>query len=86
MASYELIIKRDAEKELKILPQVDLKRIIKKIQSLSKDPRPYGCEKLKGEEGLRIRQGNYRIVYVIDELEKTVRIIRIGHRREVYRN
>lgn len=85
MASYSLFIKKDAEKEIRALPKSDLKRIVQKIQSLSDNPRPEGCEKLKGEEGYRIRQGDYRVVYLIDDAERTVRIMRVGHRREIYR-
>ena len=85
MVSYELKIKKEAEKELRSLPKVDLKRAIQKIKSLGDNPRPQGAEKLKGEEGYRIRQGDWRVVYLIDDATKIVRVIRIGHRREVYR-
>ena len=85
MASYELRIKREAEKEIAALHKTDLVRVIKKIRLLAENPRPVGTEKLKGEEGYRIRQGDYRIVYLINEKEKTVCVIRVGHRREVYR-
>ena len=85
MVSYELKIKKEAEKELRSLPKVDLKRVIQKIKSLGDNPRPQGAEKLKGEEGYRIRQGDWRVVYLIDDATKIVRVIRIGHRREVYR-
>ena len=85
MVSYELKIKKEAEKELRSLPKVDLKRVIQKIRSLGDNPRPQGAEKLKGEEGYRIRQGDWRVVYLIDDATKIVRVIRIGHRREVYR-
>lgn len=85
MASYRILIKGDAEKEIRALPKSDLKRVVRKIQSLSENPRPEGCEKLKGEEGYRIRQGDYRAIYLIDDSEKTIRVIRVGHRREVYR-
>lgn len=85
MASYKLSIKGDAEKEVRLLPKGDLKRVIRKIQSLAENPRPEGCEKLKGEEGYRIRQGDYRVVYLINDSEKTIQVLRVGHRREVYR-
>ena len=85
MASYELKIKKEAEREFRSLPKPDLHRVIQKIQTLALNPRPMGCEKLKGEEGYRVRQGDYRIVYLIDDAAKVVRIIRVGHRREVYR-
>lgn len=85
MGYYEIRIKREAEKEIRSLPQPDIRRIIKKIQGLAENPRPLGCDKLKGEEGYRIRQGDYRIVYLINDSEKILRILRIGHRKEVYR-
>lgn len=86
MDFYNLWIKRSAEKELrKFVPKEDLLRIVKKIQSLKSDPRPQGHEKLSGEEKFRVRQGNWRIVYKVDDLKKIVEIVKIGHRREVYR-
>ncbi len=85
MGSYEIRIKKEAEKEIRALPKVDLKRVVQKIHLLADNPRPVACEKLKGEEGYRVRQGDYRIVYLIDEDAKAVRILRVGHRREVYR-
>ena len=85
MASYKLYIKKDAEKEIRSFPKADIKRVIKKILSLPNNPRPSGCEKLQGEAGYRIRQGVYRIVYSVDDEEKSITIIKVGHRREVYR-
>ena len=85
MASYNLRIKRDAEKEIRRLPKSDIKRIVTKILQLAEDPRPQGCEKLKGEEGYRIRQGDYRIVYLINDADRLVQVITVGHRRDVYR-
>jgi mRNA interferase RelE/StbE len=85
MVSYKLFIKKDAEKEIRSLPKADIKRVVKKILSLPNNPRPSGCEKLKGEEGYRIRQGVYRIVYSVDDNEKSIAIVKVGHRREVYR-
>ncbi len=84
--SYSLLIKRSAEKELKKLPAGDLRRVVDRIRSLAQQPRPSGCEKLSGEdERYRIRQGDYRIVYGIDDADRVVEIVKIGHRREVYR-
>lgn len=83
---YSIIIKRSAEKELKALPSGDLKRIILRIRDLAQQPRPSACEKLSGEsERYRIRQGDYRIVYGIDDDAHRVEVVKIGHRREVYR-
>lgn len=84
--SYNLLIKRSAEKELKRLPPIDLRRIIDRIHGLAQQPRPAGCEKLSGDaERYRVRQGDYRIMYRIDDAARLVEIIKIGHRREVYR-
>jgi mRNA interferase RelE/StbE len=84
--SYSLVVKRSAEKELKKLPPADLRRVIERLRGLTQNPRPSSCEKLSGEtERYRIRQGDYRIVYRIDDGARLVEIVKIGHRREVYR-
>jgi mRNA interferase RelE/StbE len=85
MAEYEIYFKESVWKELKRIPKNDLKRIFSRIEILGDEPRPTGCEKLTGHELFRIRQGNYRIVYSIQENELTVWIIKVGHRRNVYR-
>ena len=85
MASYSLRIVKSAEKELRTVPKPDLKRIVQRIQSLAHEPRPHGSEKLSGEEKYRVRQGHWRVVYSIDDAHKAVEIVKIGHRREVYR-
>ena len=85
MASYELLIAKSAAHELEALPKKDRQRVATKIQTLATDPRPHGSEKLTGYEHYRIRQGNYRIVYSIDDPAQKVTIIRIAHRGEVYR-
>lgn len=84
-ASYSLRIKRSAEKELQRVPKNDLRRIVQRIKELASDPRPIGCEKLFGEEGYRVRQGDYRILYTVDDKCRAVEIYKVGHRREVYR-
>ena len=84
MASYRLLIKPSAGKEIEALPKQDRRRIVAKITSLSRDPRPPGCEKLSGHDQYRLRQGNYRILYEIQDLDLVV-VIGAGHRREVYR-
>ena len=87
MASYSLLIKPSAGKELEAVgSKVDRQKIIAKIQALAADPRPRGSEKLAGySDRYRIRQGNYRVVYLIDDSASAVTIYKIGHRREVYR-
>lgn len=85
MGSYKVLICKPAEKELKRISKPDLQRVAVKISSLSVQPRPVGSEKLAGNDRYRIRQGDWRIVYGIDDAAKMVTIIKIGHRREVYR-
>lgn len=85
MANYDLRIKPSAVKELEALQTKDRRRIVGKIQDLASDPRPPGCEKLSGQDRYRIRQGNFRILYEIQDSGVTVTVVRIGHRRDVYR-
>ena len=86
MASYKLFIKPSAAKEIESAPKKDRLRIIKRIQELSSDPRPPGCEKLSGhDDKYRVRQGTYRIVYTISDVGLVVCIVKVGHRKEVYR-
>ena len=85
MASYSVLIKPSAVKELETLPRKDRQRIAKKMRNLAADPRPAGCEKLSGQEQYRLRQGRYRIVYSISDRERNVVVVKIAHRREAYR-
>ena len=85
MASYRLVIKPSAAKEIEALPKQDRRRVVARIMSLSSDPRPAGCEKLSGRDQYRIRQGHYRIVYAIQDLDLVVVLVKVGHRRDVYR-
>jgi mRNA interferase RelE/StbE len=85
MAEYKIFFKRSAVKDLDPIPKKDLQRIIKRIESFAEDPRPAGCEKLTGQDRYRIRQGNYRIVYSIQDKDLTIWVVKIGHRRDVYR-
>jgi mRNA interferase RelE/StbE len=85
VASYRLLIKPSAVKELEALPRKDRPRLVTRIQNLSNTPRPPDCEKLSGQDFYRVRQGNYRILYTVQDREQLVVIFKIGHRREVYR-
>ena len=85
MAGYEIFFKQSVYKELKDIPKSALKKILAKVAELGSNPRPMGCEKLTGQELYRIRQGNYRIVYSIQDYELTVWVIKVGHRKDVYR-
>ena len=85
MASFKLLIKPSAAKELEALPRKDRSRIVAKIEGLADNPRPPGSEKLSGEEKYRVRQGDYRVLYSIQDAGTTVTIVKAGHQREVYR-
>ncbi len=82
---YQLKIKRSAEQDLRHLPRSLFRRVNQQILALREEPRPPGVRKLKGNiEGWRVRVGDYRIVFQIDDTAQTVTIIRVRHRREVY--
>jgi mRNA interferase RelE/StbE len=83
--SYAVFILRRAQRELAKLPTDSYERTKEAIRRLGEDPRPSGCKKLTGREGWRIRVGNYRVIYEIDDEVRTVTIFHIGHRRDVYR-
>lgn len=85
MAKYKITIKKSAAKELEDIPKKDLRKIIKPIQSLAQNPRHQGVQKLSAKEQYRVRQGDYRIVYSIDDKKLIIDIVKIGHRREIYR-
>lgn len=83
---YRVEIKRSAAKEIEgIDSRRDRKRIVERISTLSEDPRPPSGTKLSGSDHFRIRQGNYRIVYRVEDERLIVTVVRIGHRRDVYR-
>ena len=83
---YEVYLERAAENDLKRLPTTTFHRIISQIRALAENPRPSGCRKLAGSKNdWRIRIGDHRVLYEIDEKVKAVRIMRVRHRREVYR-
>ena len=83
--SYSIGILRRAQKELAQLRKQEYERIKGAIGNLSQDPRPQGCKKLTGREGWRIRVGDYRVIYEIDDKQQTLTILHIGHRRDVYK-
>jgi mRNA interferase RelE/StbE len=85
VGSYRLEVKRTAAKEIGDLPKADCRRVVAKIQLLARDPRPHGCEKLSGAEKYRVRQGDYRILYEIDDSAKLVTVVKVGNRRDIYR-
>lgn len=87
MASYRVLIKKSAAKEIDAVPgKKDRHRIIDRIRALSEEPRPHGAEKLSGStDKYRIRQGDYRVLYEIVDDALIVNVVKVGHRREVYR-
>ena len=87
MASYDLEISRTAEKQLKRLPRAEQQRIVRAILNLAVDPRPHGSRKLIGyEDVFRIRVGRYRILYSIATRRLIIIILKVGHRRDIYRS
>lgn len=86
MRVYQVVIGKLATKELKKLPKKEVQRIFPKIKNLSTQPRPEGCKKLKSqtEDLWRIRIGDYRVIYSIDDTISIVDIRRVGHRRDIY--
>jgi len=84
MASYKIEIKKSAAKEIAKLPHKVIARIVEQIQLLSELPRPHGCKKLSGDEKYRIRVGNYRILYSIEDEILIVYIVKVGHRKDIY--
>jgi mRNA interferase RelE/StbE len=85
MARYELRFKSSVAKDLRGIPRADVQRILTRIESLRDHRRPPGSEKLSGQECYRLRQGDYRILYSVLDAEGLVEIVKVGHRREVYR-
>ena len=83
---YEILIEKAAERDLKKLSAADFERIIPHLKGLAEEARPAGSRKISGSEhDWRIRVGAYRVIYELDEKRKTVKILRVRHRREVYR-
>jgi mRNA interferase RelE/StbE len=87
VAAYRILIKPSAGKEIEAIgAKKDRQRIVARILALANEPRPVGCDKLAGaERRYRVRQGQFRIVYAVDDAACTVEVVKVGHRREVYR-
>ncbi len=85
MAEYKIFVRKSVWKDFESIPQKELNRILQKIESLSENPRPSGSQKLSGQERFRIRQGRYCIIYSIQDEELTVWVVKVGHRKDVYR-
>jgi mRNA interferase RelE/StbE len=82
---YKVEVRRRAQRALDKLPKSDFQAVIEAIKDLAQTPRARGIEKVKSTGLWRIRQGDYRIVYAIDDKESLVTVVRVGHRREIYR-
>ncbi|HEY3699882.1 MAG TPA: type II toxin-antitoxin system RelE/ParE family toxin [Spongiibacteraceae bacterium] len=85
MESYKLVFKKSIAKDLRSLAKQDVAKILERFDELRINPRPPGCEKLSGQERYRLRQGTYRIIYEIADKTLIVCVVKVGHRREVYR-
>jgi mRNA interferase RelE/StbE len=87
VASYRVFIKPSAVKEIEKIDDVRARRrIVRRIENLAAEPRPPGCEKLSGLDKFRVRQGSYRIVYSVDDRGRAVLVVKVGDRKEVYRD
>ncbi len=82
---YEVWIKKSAEKEIRAVPQPHRRRVIDRIRALAENPRPTGSVKLTGRDAWRLRVGVYRIVYSVEDNRLVVEVVKVGHRRDVYR-
>ncbi|MFT5239732.1 MAG: mRNA interferase RelE/StbE [Candidatus Promineifilaceae bacterium] len=85
MAQYKVIVRKSVSKDLKGIPKKDVRRILAVIESLAENPRPAGAKKLSGQERYRLRQGNYRILYSIEDDKLIVCVVKVGNRSDVYR-
>jgi mRNA interferase RelE/StbE len=86
VAGYDVLIKPSALKELDSVGSRRLRRALAaRIQALAADPRPTGCRKLAGGDRYRVRSGEYRVVYSVDDAQRAVLVVKVGHRKDVYR-
>ena len=85
MGRYRVEIKKSAAKEIERLPRKDMQAVLERIESLSENPRPHDCKKLSAQEKYRIRCGNYRILYSVEDDILIVFVVKVGHRKDVYR-
>ena len=85
MERYKIIVKKSVSKDLKKIPSKDIKRILSAIQDLAETPRPPQSKKLSGQERYRLRQGNFRILYSIEDDKLIICVIKVGNRRDVYK-
>jgi mRNA interferase RelE/StbE len=83
---YRLLIKPSAVKDIEAIPwKRDRQRVVERISKLAEDPRPSGSEKISGQDKYRVRQGRYRILYAIKDQDLIVQVVKVGHRKDIYR-
>jgi len=85
MGRYRIVFRKSVAQDLHPIPTKELRKILATIESLSEEPRPSGIEKLSGQDRYRLRRGNYRIIYEINDMEVVVVVVKVGHREDVYR-
>jgi len=85
MEEYKIYFKKSVWKDFKSIPDNDLTKILECIKSLGNNPRQPGCKKLSGQEKYRLRYGQYRNIYSVQDEELSIWIVKVGHRKEVYR-
>jgi mRNA interferase RelE/StbE len=85
MGKYKIIFRKSVAQDMRRIPNQDLRRILATIDSLSEEPRPSGVERLSAQEKYRVRQGNCRIIYEINDRELIVVVVKVGHRKDIYR-
>ena len=86
MAKFSLVFKKSIAKDLRRIPKHSINKILERIAALAIDPRPAGAEKLSNQEKYRVRQGAYRIIYEIKDKQLLVVVVKVGHRRNVYKS
>jgi mRNA interferase RelE/StbE len=86
MAKYNITFKKSVAKDLRVIPNKDVSRILSRIDDLAVNPRGEGCIKLSGQDSYRVRQGIYRIIYQIIEDRLIVNVVKVAHRADVYQN
>lgn len=85
MASSSVYFKESVQEDFGGIPKIELRNALSRIRSLAGDPRDQGCEELTGRNRYRVRQGRYRIVYAAQDEERTVIVVKVGHRKDIYR-
>jgi len=85
MVKYRIEIKKSAAREIEHIARKDIKPVLEKISSLAENPRPHNCKKLSGQEKYSIRCGDYRILYSIEDAILIILVVKVGHRKDVYR-